>query len=124
MVGTVTSPVYLNFERGTTSLGDGKVSGFVYMNRDAFDTDVFTRIDVKLKKNYPIYSKKYKNYIDANNAGMEDILEERAEIRYKDIVAKATRKWEKNKAKYEKNYNDFLKEKADTQQKLRDSIRS
>ena len=121
VVGTVTSPVYLNFERGTTSLGDGKVSGFVYMNRDAFDTDVFTRIDVKLKKNYPIYSKKYKNYIDANNAGMEDILEERAEIRYKDIVAKATRKWEKNKAKYEKNYNDFLKEKADTQQKLRDS---
>ena len=45
VVGTVTSPVYLNFERGTTSLGDGKVSGFVYMNRDAFDTDVFTQIE-------------------------------------------------------------------------------
>ena len=42
ITGTVVSPVYLNFERGTTSLGNGTVSGFAYLPIDGFDTDYFS----------------------------------------------------------------------------------
>ena len=46
---------------------------------------------------------------------MKDILEERAEIRYKDIVAKATRKWEEQ-SQVRENYNNFLKKRRTQQE--------
>lgn len=38
-VGIVRTPYYINFERGTTSIGDGKVGAFLYVPREAFDCD-------------------------------------------------------------------------------------
>ena len=39
VVGTVNSPLYINFERGTTTLGNGKIAGFVYVSPEAFDSE-------------------------------------------------------------------------------------
>ena len=36
VVGIVQSPLYIQFERGNTSLGNGKISGFVYLMPEAF----------------------------------------------------------------------------------------
>ena len=48
IVGRVNSPVYANYERGTTSLGNGTIDGFMFVLRDAFDCDYDTEIYVKL----------------------------------------------------------------------------
>ena len=39
VVGTVNSPYYANYERGTTSLGNGTIRGFMLVLKDAFDCD-------------------------------------------------------------------------------------
>ena len=53
ITGIVISPYYMNFERGSTSLGSGSVAGFAYINRGGFDTDYFTEIFLGLRITIP-----------------------------------------------------------------------
>ena len=42
IVGIVNSVYYINYERGSTSLGNGSVTGFVYIPYSGFDIDYYT----------------------------------------------------------------------------------
>jgi putative ABC transport system permease protein len=50
VVGLVDSPLYLNFQRGATSLGNGSVTGFFCIPKTGFAADAYTEIYVRLKK--------------------------------------------------------------------------
>ena len=89
IVGIVTSPIYINYERGGTSLGNGSVSAFIYMPREGFNIDYFTEIDVTLTEGGKIYSDEYKNAVDSMEDTLTEFAEERADIRYNDIVSEA-----------------------------------
>ena len=56
IVGVANSPIYINYERGGTSLGNGTVSAFVYLPEDGFTLDYFTEIDVTFTDSGRIYS--------------------------------------------------------------------
>ena len=86
IVGTVQTPAYLNFERGNTSLGNGQVSGFIYFMPEAFDLEYYTEIFVTFDQDYEIYSSDYEAYIDEKNGLMEDICEERTDLRFQEIL--------------------------------------
>ena len=63
VVGTVYSPLFINFERGTTSIGNGEVKGFVYMLPGAFNMSRFSEIYVRFDHDYEIYSDEYKDFM-------------------------------------------------------------
>ena len=44
IVGIVQSPLYIQYERGNTSLGNGRLSGFAYIPMDGFTIDYFTEV--------------------------------------------------------------------------------
>ena len=44
IVGVVSSPFYLSFERGNTSLGDGKLSFYMYLYPSAYKFEVYTDV--------------------------------------------------------------------------------
>ena len=56
VVGVAQAAAYIQFERGNTSLGNGKIAGFMYVPKEAFDVDFYTEILVKLNEDYKIYS--------------------------------------------------------------------
>ena len=58
-VGIVRSPYYINFERGTTSIGDGKITAFLYVPKEAFDCDYLTEIYATTKLKYKVYTDEY-----------------------------------------------------------------
>lgn len=60
IVGIADASYYINYQRGSTTLGTGRVSGFVYMLPDGFDTNYYTEIFVRLDQNDRIYSDVYK----------------------------------------------------------------
>ncbi len=66
VVGTARSPVYLNFQRGTTNEGSGSVSFYVCALPGAFDSEYFTEAYLYANTGLYIYSDEYKDW--AKNA--------------------------------------------------------
>ena len=92
IVGRVNSPVYANYERGTTSLGNGTIDGFMLVLRDAFDCDYDTEIYVKLNTfGAQIYTDEYDNQIDEAEEWLEDFAQEQADERYSRLKSEAER---------------------------------
>ena len=89
IVGTVQSPYYIQFERGNTALGTGRIDGFVYLTPEGFAEDIYTEVYVKLSENYPLYSEEYKDYIESFEVQMEALTVQSAMGRYDRIVAEA-----------------------------------
>lgn len=87
IVGTVISPLYINFERGTTTIGTGKISGFVYVQPESFDMDCYTDVYVAFDRDYELYSDEYEDFIDGKTDEWEDISAERTTERYKELLA-------------------------------------
>ena len=73
VVGTVNSPLYINFERGTTTLGNGKIAGFVYVSPEAFDSECYTDVYVKFDRKFDMYADEYEDYIDDRKDEWESI---------------------------------------------------
>ena len=74
IVGIVKSVTYINFERGSTSLANGVVSGFVYLLPSGFQMSAYTDIYVTLENGGYVYSQEY----DDNSAAMETPLKDLA----------------------------------------------
>ncbi len=89
IVGLANTSYFLNMERGTSSLGDGSVNGFVIIPREGFNMDYYTDIYVTLEKGGEIYSDEYEEAVAEMEAPLNSLLEERADIRYSEIVSEA-----------------------------------
>ena len=64
IVGLANSPLYISMDRGTTTIGDGALKGFLFLDPDAFDLDVYTEVDVCLRRSAAIYSDEYDTLIE------------------------------------------------------------
>ena len=92
VVGIARSPYYMNFERGTTSIGEGRVEAFAYVPMAAFDSEYLTEVFVTLDKKYDVYTDEYEDYIDAVQDGVEQKTEEVVDERYQDLIDEAQEK--------------------------------
>lgn len=91
-VGIVRSPYYISFERGTTSIGGGKVTAFIYVPREAFDGDYLTELYATTKLKYNVYTDEYTEYIDGLQDKMEAENSLLARARYDRIIGEAQEK--------------------------------
>ena len=90
IVGTVNSSYYANYERGTTSLGNGTIQGFMMVERDDFDCDYDTEIFLKVNTGgAAIYSDEYDDAVDEVTDWLEDYAQEQADQRYERLKAEA-----------------------------------
>ena len=123
LVGICESPLYLNFERGSTSLGNGSVATYLYIPEDGWDSEVYTEIYVCLAESGKIYSDAYKKNADAMKTPLEDALETCASSRYDEIVTEANDKLSEAQDKLDdakQELADAEKELADGEKKIRD----
>lgn len=116
ITGIVHASYYSQYERGTTSLGNGSVSGFMYLLPEGFSMDYYTEIYVKFAEDYEIYSDEYKNFIEKKDAVWEDYCKEAGDRRYREIVTEA-----ENELKEKED--EFYTEKADGEEKLADALK-
>ncbi|MCR4794203.1 MAG: ABC transporter permease [Ruminococcus sp.] len=103
VVGTAESSMYINFERGTTSVGNGEINAFIYLPAEAFDIDVYTEAYIRFDQDFAIYSDEYESFMDGRDKQWENITQSRADLRYGDIYAEAESKLNDGKAELEKN---------------------
>ena len=89
ITGIVQASYYIQFERGNTSLGNGRVSGFMYLLPEGFQMDYYTEIFVKFDTDYLIYSEEYKSFIEEKKAVWESYCEAQGQRRYDAVLKEA-----------------------------------
>ncbi len=118
VVGKVFSPLYMNTERGTTSIGNGKLTSFMYVLEESLDFEYYTEVYIALKEDWEIYSDEYNDYVDS----LEEIFEDTATVtvyaRYSDIVSEA----EEELLEGEQDYADGEQELLDGEQEYADGV--
>ena len=93
VVGIVESPLYISAERGTSSLGDGKVDYYIYINKENINSDIYTEIYAKIdSKNESTTSSEYEKYVEKVKNDIEHIKTEREQARYNSLVDDANKK--------------------------------
>lgn len=95
IIGTVRSPLYISKDRGTSTLGAGKVSYYMYIPKENIKAnEIYTNIYIKVKESekYKTSSKAYEDYIQEAIDNIEEIKEEREKERHDTLVRKITRK--------------------------------
>ena len=120
IVGIARSSFYVNFERGTTSIGNGKISGFMYIPMEGFDVDYYTEIFVKFDEDLAIYSEEYESYMDAKEAEWETLCESLAMDRYQDIKAEAEEELADAEQELSDKKAEAEEELAEAEQELKD----
>ena len=132
IVGLTDSVLYINMERGSSTLGNGSVKGYIYIPADGFSTDYYTDIYVCVDSEGYVYSDEYeqstKKYVD----GLEKFMSERAVIRRDAIIDDAMSQlddakkqyedgkaqYDAAKADYDAGYAEYTKKKSDTEAQL------
>lgn len=120
ITGLVQSPCYIQFERGNTSIGNGRISGFAYILKDGFAVDYDTEIYIKFDEDYDIYSEEYDSYMDAKEADWEAYTKEQADIRYEKIVKDAQDELDEKKEELEEKRAEAEAELESAKQQLTD----
>lgn len=92
IVGLVQSPYYMNFERGTTSIGEGRIAAYAYVPKESFDSEYLTEVFLTLKEKYDVYTDQYEDYIDAVQDRVEEKTKEVVTQRYQSLIDEAQEK--------------------------------
>lgn len=113
VVGIGSSPAYIAFGRGNTTLGSGEVTGFCYVLPEAFDLDVYTQIFLEAEgaKEATVFTEDYEEIIETAREKVEGIEEVRCEARYSEIKDEADEKIEEAK-------QELADGKAEAEEKL------
>lgn len=91
VVGIGNSPLYISFGRGSSTIGNGEVSGFIAVDPDSFCMDVYSEICVRVTdaEQEIAYTDGYTSLTDAAVDALEKIEDERCQARRKEIVDEA-----------------------------------
>ena len=113
VVGTANTSYYVNFERGSTSLGSGKVSGFAYVLPEAFTEDYYTEIFLRLADMPAMGTQAYTKAAETRQKDLEDLLEQRGDIRYESLKEEANDKIAEAQAEIDDGWAKIADGKAD-----------
>lgn len=122
IVGSVSSPSYISFQRGNTTIGTGSISGFVCVLESAFDMEVYTEIYMTVEgaKELTAFTDEYTEHIEKVKENIEAIREERENARYDAIVGEANEELDEAKQELEDAKAEADQEIADAQAEIDD----
>lgn len=122
VVGIGSSPLYISFNRGNTTLGSGEVSGFGYILPEDFEQEAFTQIYIMVHESGDVisYTDAYDNLIRKIQKRVEGIEKEQCSLRYDEIVAEANEKLNDARKELEDGKKESEEKLGDAKKKLDD----
>lgn len=118
IVGTVSSPMYLNMQRGSTSIGSGSISAYCYIPLNGFDQDIYTEINLTLEGDYAVYTDEYDDAMDAMAERLEVLCEPLAQRRYESVLTEAEEEYADGMAEYLDGMAEFREARSDALEEL------
>lgn len=122
VVGLGSSPLYISFSRGNTTLGSGEVNGFAYVLEEEFDQEVYTQIYIQFHgaKELISYTDAYDNLIEKMRERIEGIQQIQCQVRYDDVISEAQEELDDAKKELEDGKKTAQKELSDAKKELDD----
>ena len=121
IVGIAQASAYIQFERGNSSLGNGRVDGFMYLLPQGFATDYYTEIYVKFDMDHRIYSPQYDAYMAEREPQWKEYCQEQGERRYLAVVEEAQAELADARKDLETEKAEAEKELAGAEQELKEA---
>ena len=112
IVGNVRSPEFISIERGTSSLMNGKIDYFVYIDESNFDYDgLYNRGFIRLNTDKRPFTDDYNNYVSGVIKKIEEASHDIAKDRKDKFI-------EEKEAEYSKAYGEFTTQKENALKEL------
>ena len=121
VVGYVASPLYMDMNRGTTSVGSGSLSNYILIPREGLSLDYYTEINVTIPGTHKVYSKQYQNAMEEAADALTPLLQPLADERLVEVKADAWEAYNEGKAEYEDGLAEFLTEKEKAGKELEEA---
>lgn len=122
IVGIVESAMYIGYERGHSTIGDGKVTAFLMVPEEDFVLDVYTDVYLTLEdtRGLSAFSDAYEDAVAAGTKRYESVAAVRGEARYEEIHDEAQKKIDDAKADLAQGEQTQAEELAKAEQELAD----
>lgn len=116
VTGTIESPLYISRERGTSTLGSGKINYYMYVPKENIKSDIYTSIYLKVAnaKELNTTSEEYKNIVESAKERIEEIEDTQKQKRYDSLINEANQKLDDAQ-------NELDTQKADAEAKIKEA---
>ena len=121
VVGYVSTPLYMDSERGNTAIGNGSLASYIYIPAEGFTVDYFTEIAVTIPGDYQVYTDAYDDAMDAAADKLEAAAIPLADARLEELRADAETEYADGLKKYEDGLKEYQDGKAETERELADA---
>lgn len=114
---------YLSRDRGTTTIGTGKLEGFLVVPKEDFKLEVYTDIYLSVDgaKELTTYTEEYDGTVDQVEDRIEAIKKERENLRYEQVVNDAKKEIADAEAEYKEEKHKAEKELKKAKKQLDDA---
>lgn len=123
VVGYISSPLYMDMNRGTTSVGNGSLENYFLVPGEAFDVDYYTEIHVTIPGDHAIYSKAYNDAMEASAESLEPLLLPLADERLVQVVEEAEEAYSDGYTEYQEGLQDYYEGYHEAHEELKDAYR-
>ncbi|MBR1798192.1 MAG: FtsX-like permease family protein [Clostridiales bacterium] len=115
IVGTVRSPIYLDFQRGRTDVGSGQLSYFAYVVPDEFDMEYFTESYVYYDTGFDAYTDEYDDWADIREDELKSSVESIVTDRFNELL-------DENREDLQKGIEELEDGRIDAVSELEDAL--
>ena len=123
IVGYVATPLYMDMNRGTTSVGSGSLAGFFYVPAGVLDLEYIPEINVTLHCPYDIYTDAYNDAMEAAADALEPGIQTLADRRLAEAREEAEESYQEGYREFMDGFREYQDKKAEVDQELRDAHR-
>ncbi|HIV42541.1 MAG TPA: FtsX-like permease family protein [Candidatus Mediterraneibacter guildfordensis] len=125
ITGAVSSPEYISFQRGSTTIGNGTVTTFIAVPEESFALDVYTEIYAQSDgaKDLTAFTDAYDSRVDETEDQLEAIREDREKARYDEIMDEAQTELDDARAELADAEKELEDGRAEAEKELADARR-
>lgn len=121
IVGYVASPLYMDMNRGTTSVGNGSLANCLYVLPEAMELGYIPEINITIPGDFDLYTKKYNDAMQEMADRLEPQLEDMAQNRYETVKAEAWAEYRDGLKEYSEGVWAFYEGKQEAEKELADA---
>ena len=121
VVGYVATPLYMDMNRGTTSVGNGSLAGFFYVPAGTLDMDYVPEINITIPGDFDIYTEVYNDAMEQAADDLELLLQALADERLASVRLEAEEEYRDGLEEYRDGLKEYNEEKEKADRELKDA---